>query len=129
MNFYEKAKDQQLHNKTVFICYTAGYVCFMNTPGSLVDSDDNWYERYLNVDQINREAANALKEKNFELDEFVLDHKFATVYYIAFEVLNRYYGQAIQQQQIVYQDGNLWHACAPLWQKLIANTASPTKVL
>lgn len=92
MNFYEKARDHLLHNKVILISYTIGYVCFMNTPGSLVNTDDNWYEWYLNLDQVNRKAMNALKDKDLEFDKSILDHRFATVCYIVLEILNRYFG-------------------------------------
>lgn len=73
---------------------------------SLVDSNDNWYKQYLNIDQINREAVNILEDKNFELDKSALDYRSATIYYIISKVFNRYFEQVIQYQKIMYQDSN-----------------------
>lgn len=74
MNLYEKARDQRLHNRGALLSYTTGYVCFMNTPGSSTNSDDNWYERYLNADQVDKEALNNVKSEDFELDSVALNH-------------------------------------------------------
>lgn len=95
INFYKKAKDQQLHNKAAFINYITGYIYFMNILSSVFDSDNNWYKWYLNTDQVNKKAINALKDKNLKLDKFVLDYRSETVYYITSKVLNRYFGQTI----------------------------------
>lgn len=65
-------------------------------PGSLVDSNNNWYERYLNTDQVDTEAVNTLNDKDIKLNKSTLDYRFTTVYYIALEVLNRYFGQVLQ---------------------------------
>lgn len=69
----------------------------MNTPGSLVNSNDNWYKWYLNTDQVNKETVNALEDKNVNFDKFALDHRSATICYIASEVFNKYFGQTIPQ--------------------------------
>lgn len=39
---------------------------------------------------------NSLEDKNIKLDNFTLNYRLVTVCYIAFEVLNRYFGQVIQ---------------------------------
>lgn len=41
IRFYKKARDQKLHNKIALSNYTAGYICFINTPSDLVNSNDN----------------------------------------------------------------------------------------
>ncbi len=32
INFYEHVWDQQLHNRSAIVNYTARYICFMKTP-------------------------------------------------------------------------------------------------
>lgn len=39
--------------------YIVSYVYFINISGSLIVGDNNWYEHYLNIDQINRETVNS----------------------------------------------------------------------
>lgn len=91
-----------MHNNAAFISYTTGYIYFINIPSNFVDSDDNWYKRYLNANQVDREAVNTLEDKDLELDNFILEHRFATVCYIMSKILSRYFGQAIRQQKIIY---------------------------
>lgn len=105
MNFYEKARDQRLHNRGALLSYTTGYVCFMNTPESSTNSDNNWYERYLNADQVDREAVNDVKSDDLKLNSIALNHRSATIRHIASEVLSRYFGQAMQKEKIWHRDG------------------------
>ena len=32
MDFYKNVRDQQLHNRSAIVNYTAGYICFMKPP-------------------------------------------------------------------------------------------------
>ena len=104
-NFYEKAHDQRLHNRGAFFSYTAGYVCFMNTLESSTNSDNNWYKRYLNANQVDRKAVNDVKSDNLELNSIALNHQSAAIRHIASEVLSRYFVQVIQKEKIWHQDG------------------------
>ena len=105
MNFYEKARNQRLHNRGALLSYTAGYVCFMNTPGSSTNSDDNWYERYLNTNQVDRKAMNNVKSDDLELNSIALNQRSAAICHIASEMLSRYFGQVMQKKKIPYRDG------------------------
>lgn len=92
MNFYEKAKNQQLYNKATLISYNTNYVYFMKNPKNLVDSNENWYKQYSNTDQVDREVLNVLEDKTLELDDFVLNHQSTTIFYIILEIHNKYSG-------------------------------------
>lgn len=49
MNFYEKSRNQQLHNRTALISYIMGYVYFMSTSKSSDSNTNNWYKYYLSL--------------------------------------------------------------------------------
>lgn len=77
MNFYEKARDQQFYNRGTLLNYTAGYVYFMNISESSINSDDNWYKCYLNVDQIDKEAVNDI---NQTISSLIVLHSIINLY-------------------------------------------------
>lgn len=112
MKFYEKARNQRLHNRAAFISYTAGYVCFMNTPGSSDNSDNNWYGRYLRPDQIDREAVNFFTNEDLVLDTVAICHCSVAVRYTISEVLSQYFSQATIKEKIMQGNGEFSHACA-----------------
>lgn len=66
MNFYEHARDQRVFNKFDHVDYTAGYLCFMTTPGSGTETEtetDSWQESYLCADHIDCRLVNKLKDE------------------------------------------------------------------
>lgn len=79
----------------------------MNILGSSVDSDDDWYKWYLNINQVNKKAINTLENKDIEFDDFALDNRSATICYIVSKILKKYFYHEMQQQKIIYQDYNL----------------------
>ena len=92
MNIYEKAYNQQLYNRSARLSYNTGYVCFINTSRSLDNSNDNWYEHYINTNQLDRETVNDIELDNLELNSIALNHQSATICHIASKMLGKYFG-------------------------------------
>ena len=99
MNVYEHSRDQRIHNRSVLLNYTAGYVCFMKTPGSADDSNDTWAERYIDAHQIDRTLVNKLTCEDFELRAEDISHRSAVVRYSISEVLSQFFSGAMNKQK------------------------------
>lgn len=104
MNFYEKSRNQRLHNKTALISYTEDYVCFINTLKSSDSSTNNCYKRYLGLDWVNRKAVNLLTNENLALDNIAIFHCFIAVHYTISKVLSHYFRQAMQKDKVIYKN-------------------------
>lgn len=111
MNFYEKSRNQRLHNKATLISYTAGYLCFMNTPGSSDSSTDNWYKRYLSSNQVDRKAMKLLTNEDLVVNNIAISHRSAAVRYTISEVLSHYFTQAMRKDKVIYKNGKTSYAC------------------
>ena len=98
MNFYEYVRDQQLHNQSAIVNYTAGYICFMKTLEE-GRKDDTWLERYIDLTQIDRKLVNDVISKDFDLTQTDHDHRSATNRYIFSEVLNQYFSGMMHKQR------------------------------
>lgn len=99
MNIYENTRDQRIHNRSALMNYTAGYICFMKTPGSMDGSGDTWAERYIDSDPIDRKLVNDLTCDDFDLDEEDISHRSAAVRYSISEVLSQFFHTAMQKQK------------------------------
>lgn len=104
MNFYKYRRDQRLYNQDHQIAYTTGYVCFMHSEGNN-QVDGNWQQRYLDINQIDYNAANKLFVENFLLDSNNLEYYSRLVHYILSNILNNYFPQALNKLKVKYQDG------------------------
>ncbi|WP_375449348.1 hypothetical protein [uncultured Nostoc sp.] len=98
MDFYENVRDQQIHNWSAILNYTAGYVCFIKT---LEESreDDTWFERYIDSLQIDRRLVNTVANQDFDLTQADHDYRSATNRYIFSEVLGQYFSKSMHKQK------------------------------
>lgn len=89
-NFYKHRRDERLHNGSVQVAYTAGYVYFMHSAHDEVENA-NWKQCYLNADQIDYSAANQLTFKDFMLCDEDLEHQARSARYMMSKTLNEYF--------------------------------------
>ena len=68
MDFYKNVRDQQLHNRSAMVNYTARYICFIKLPEG--DKKDNtWLKRYIDSDEIDQKLVNTLTNEDFDLTQ------------------------------------------------------------
>lgn len=93
-----------MYNKGHQVAYTAGYVCFMYSEGNN-KIDDNWQQRYLDINQTDYSAANKLVAEDFLLNNNNLEHCNHSMRYILLNILSNYFLQVLNKQKIKYRDG------------------------
>ncbi len=66
INFYEYVWDQQLHNRSVIVNYTARYICFIKTLEEGRE-DNTWLEHYIDLTEIDWRLVNTILNEDFDL--------------------------------------------------------------
>ena len=96
IDFYKNVRDQQLHNQSAIINYTARYICFIK-PLEDNREDDTWLERYIDLDQIDQRLVNTLANEDFDLTQPDRDYRSATNRYIFSEILGQYFSKSMHK--------------------------------
>lgn len=106
MNFYRHRRDERLHNRSVQVAYTAGYVHFMHSEHD-ENEDANWKQCFLDADQIDYSAANQLTFKDVMLCDEDLEHQARSARYMMSKTLIEYFPASCNRQKTRLSDGRL----------------------
>ena len=92
MNFYERVRDQRLHNRARMLSYTAGYVCFMK-------ASDGSPMPHLTSDDIDYSAVNKLSAEDILLSPSGEQYQSEAMRYILSITLEKHFGKAMRNQK------------------------------